>query len=125
MSSIIVRSLTARPIAEHDKQAAAALAPKATLNGTMRIKVGSVAFLRAAGSGYGIGLDMDGHRVEFLGDWRDLAALQPALDRREPVYLDIDDWQVLAVDDELRLPLPAEALAERARFIQSALNRLP
>ena len=40
----------------------------------MHVKVGSVAFLRAAGSGYGIGLDDDGHRVEFLGEWRALAS---------------------------------------------------
>lgn len=91
----------------------------------MRIKVGSVAFLAAAGSGYGIGLSDDGHRVEFLGDWRDLADMQPALDGPEPVYLEVEDWRVLAVDDELRLPLPAEAMAERARFIRSALDRLP
>jgi hypothetical protein len=90
----------------------------------MRVKLGSVAFLKAAGSGYGIGLDDDGHRVEFLGDWRDLADLQAALDGPEPVYVEVEDWQVLAVDDELRLPLPAEAMAERAAFIRSALDRL-
>ncbi len=91
----------------------------------MRVKVGSVAFLRSAGSGYGIGLTDDGHRVEFIGDWRDLADLQPALDGPEPVYLEVEDWQVLAIDDELRLPLPREAMAERARFIRSALDRQP
>ena len=90
----------------------------------MRIKVGSVAFLTAAGSGYGIGLTVDGHRVEFLGDWRDLADLQPALDVSEPVYLEVEDWQVLAIDDQLRLPMTREAMAERARFIRSGLNRL-
>ena len=31
----------------------------------MRVKLGSVAFLTAAGSGYGIGLDDTGRRVEF------------------------------------------------------------
>lgn len=91
----------------------------------MRVKVGSVAFLRSAGSGYGIGLTDGGQRVEFLGDWRDLAQLQPALDGREPVYLEVEDWQVLAIDDELRLPLTREGLAERARFIRSGLNQQP
>jgi hypothetical protein len=89
----------------------------------MRVKVGSVAFLAAAGSGYGIGLDDDGHRIEFLGDWRELADLRPALGGPEPVYLEVDEWQVLAVDDELRLPLAKEAMAERARFIRSALDQ--
>jgi hypothetical protein len=88
----------------------------------MRVKVGSVAFLKAAGSGYGIGLTDDGHRVEFLGDWRDLADLQTALAAPEPVYLEISDWQLVAVDDELRIPLTTEAMAERARFIRSALG---
>jgi hypothetical protein len=91
----------------------------------MRVKVGSIAFLAAAGSGYGIGLTDDGHRVEFLGDWRDLAELEPALDRDEPVYLEVEDWQVLAIDDELRLPLTREGMAERARFIRSGLNQQP
>jgi hypothetical protein len=91
----------------------------------LHVKVGSVAYLKAAGSGYGVGLTDDGHRVEFLGDWRDLADLQLALDGPESVYLDVEDWQVIAVDDELRLPLPAEAMAERARFLRSALNAQP
>jgi hypothetical protein len=88
----------------------------------VRVKVGSVAFLKAAGSGYGIGLSDDGHRVEFLGDWRDLAELQPALDRQDATYVDVEEWQVLAVDDELRLPLSHEAMVERTRFIRSALR---
>ncbi len=46
-----------------------------------------------------------------------------ALDGSEPVYLEVEDWQVLAIDDELRLPLAREAMAERARFIRSGLNR--
>jgi hypothetical protein len=89
----------------------------------MRVKVGSVAFLKAAGSGYGIGLDDDGHRVEFIGDWRTLAELDGALGSPDPVYLEIDDWQVVAIDDDLRLPLPREAMLERARFIRSALDQ--
>lgn len=89
----------------------------------MRVKVGSVAFLKAAGCGYGIGLSDDGHRVEFVGDWRALAELEPELDGKDPVYLELDNWQVLAVDDELRLPLSREAMVERARFVRSALDR--
>jgi hypothetical protein len=94
-----------------------------TSEGTVRVKVGSVAFLRAAGSGYGIGLTDDGHSVEFLGDWRDLSDLRSALDGHDPVYLEVEEWQVLAIDDELRFPLPREGMAERARFLRSALNR--
>jgi hypothetical protein len=88
----------------------------------MRIKVGSIAFLTSAGTGYGIGLDGDGHRVEFLGDWRALAAL-PDPGGPEPVHLELENWQILAVDGELRLPLNREAMAERARFLRSALGR--
>ena len=47
----------------------------------MCIKLGSVAFLKAAGGGYGIGLSDDGHRVEFLGDWRALAELHEGATR--------------------------------------------
>lgn len=89
----------------------------------VRVKVGSIAFLKAAGSGYGIGLTDDGHRVEFLGDWSALAELQTELNDRKPVYVEVADWQIIALDDELRLPLPREAMAERARFIRSALDR--
>lgn len=81
-----------------------------------------MAFLAAAGSGYGFGLDTDGHRVEFIGDWRALAALPDPAGPR-PVYVEIEDWQVLAVDGDLRLPLSREAMAERARFLQSALDQ--
>lgn len=87
----------------------------------MRVKVGSVAFLEAAGSGYGIGLDDDGHRVEFLGDWRALSQLP--LGSPEPVYADVESWQVLAVDDELRVDLGRQAMAERGAFLRAALDR--
>jgi hypothetical protein len=50
-----------------------------------------VAFLKAAGSGYGMGLDEDGHLIEFLGDWRALLALEDALDGPEPIYLEVED----------------------------------
>lgn len=88
----------------------------------MRVKLGSVAFLEAAGSGYGIGLDPVGHRVEFIGDWRPLAELRAMLDAGESIDLDVEEWQVLAIDGELRLPLTPEAMAERARFLRSVLQ---
>lgn len=87
----------------------------------MRVKVGSVAFLTSAGSGYGVGLDDDGHLIEFLSDWRELAALQPSLGEGEPVHVELEDWQIVAVDDEVRVPLTREAMAERAAFVRSAL----
>jgi len=90
----------------------------------MRVKLGSVAFLRAAGSGYGIGLDDDGHLIEFLGDWRALEALRPALARPEPVYLDVDDWAVIGIDDQPRIPLTREGMVERALFVKAALAAL-
>ncbi len=90
----------------------------------MRVRVGSVAFLKAAGSGYGIGLDDDGHRVEFLGDWRELASLQAAIGSTRSVYVDLEDWQVLAVDDEFRLPLTREAMVERVAFLRSGIKGL-
>lgn len=88
----------------------------------MRVKIGSVAFLKAAGSGYAIGLTDDGHRVEFLGDWSALAGLQERLDAGEATYVDIDDWQVIALDDDLRIPMTREGMEERAAFIRSALG---
>jgi hypothetical protein len=81
----------------------------------MRIKLGSVAYLRAANTGYGIGLDDEGHRVEFLGD-RHALAVAPLGE-----YLEVEDWQVLAVDEELRLPLTRLAMAQRTAFIRATL----
>jgi hypothetical protein len=89
----------------------------------VRVKVGSIAFLKAAGSGYLIGLDDAGHQVEGIGDWRALAPLQHLLGSGETVYVELESWQILAVDGEVRLPLSRDALAERARFIRSALDR--
>jgi hypothetical protein len=89
----------------------------------VRVKVGSVAFLTAAASGYGIGLTDDGHLLEWIGPWDALAALRDALAGPEPVYLEVEDWQVLAVDEEVRLPLSRKAMAERARFVKAALGR--
>jgi hypothetical protein len=89
----------------------------------MRVKLGSVAFLKAAGSGYGIGLDDDGHLIEFLGDWRALEALEDAMVGPEPVYLEVEDWAIIAIDDQVRIPLTREGMVERARFVRSGLGR--
>jgi len=37
------------------------------------VRLGSVAYFDAANLGYGIGLDPDGHRIEFIGSWAVLA----------------------------------------------------
>src|SRR4026207_317699 len=39
----------------------------------MRVKLGSVGYLKAVNAGYAIGLDEDGRRIEFLGDRRVIA----------------------------------------------------
>jgi hypothetical protein len=90
--------------------------------GRLRVKVGSVAFLTAAGSGYGIGLDDGGRRIEFIGDWRALAELGARM-ADEVVYIDLEGWQVIALNDEVRLDLGREAMAERAAFLRSALAK--
>lgn len=87
----------------------------------MRVKVGSVAFLRAAGSGYGIGLGDDGRLIEFLGDWRALESLRAALAGPTAVYLEVEEWAVIAIDDEPRIPLTRAGMVERARFVKAAL----
>lgn len=90
----------------------------------VRVKVGAVADLPLAGSAYGIGLDDDGHRIEFLGDWRAMRELRDALDGPEPVYASVESWQVLAFDGALRVDLSREAMVERAAFLRSALARM-
>jgi len=94
------------------------------MTGPVRVKIGAVADLPLAGSGYGIGLDPDGHRVEFLGDWRAMRDMRDGLDGPEPVYAHVESWQVLAVDGELRVDLSREAMVERAAFLRSALARM-
>ena len=84
----------------------------------MRVKLGSVGYLKAADRGYGIGLDDDGRRIEFLGD-RQALALAPVGE-----YIEVADFQVLAVDDELRLPLSRLAMAERDAFLRAAFADL-
>jgi len=70
----------------------------------VRVKLGSVAFLKAAGGGYGIGLDDDGHLIEFLGDWRELIPVAMAF------HLPAADGRVDAVPRHgaasRRCPLP-------------------
>ena len=83
----------------------------------MRVKLGSVGYLKAANAGYAIGLDEDGHRIEFLGERR-VIALAPIGE-----WMQVEDWQVLAVDDELRLPLSRLAMDERAGFLRSVLSQ--
>jgi hypothetical protein len=82
----------------------------------MRVKLGSVGYLKAVDAGYAIGLDEDGRRIEFLGDRR-LIALAPIGE-----WMEVQDGQVLAVDDELRLPLSRLAMDERAGFLRSVLS---
>ena len=93
-------------------------------SGPVRVKIGAVAFLRGAGSGYGIGLDPDGHRIEFLCDWRMLRDMEAPLAAGEPVYAPVESWQLLAVDGELRVDLSHDAALERAAFLRSALARM-
>jgi hypothetical protein len=81
----------------------------------MRVKLGSVGYLKAADAGYAIGLDQDGRRIEFLGDRRAIA-LAPIGE-----WMQVEDWQVLAVDDQLRLPLSRLAMDERDAFLRSAM----
>jgi hypothetical protein len=83
----------------------------------MRVKLGSVGYLKAVNAGYAIGLDEDGHRIEFLGDRR-VIALAPIGE-----WMEVQDGQVLAVDDELRLPLSRLAMDERDGFLRSVLSQ--
>ena len=89
----------------------------------MRVKVGSVGFLWAAGSVYGIGLSDEGHRVEFIADLSAFARLEGRLEDQQPAYIEVEDWQVIAYDDELRVPMTREGMADRAAFLRSALVR--
>jgi hypothetical protein len=57
-----------------------------------------------------------------LGDWRSLAELEHALDGPQPVYLEVEDWATVAIDD-LRIPLTRAGMAEPARFVKAALGR--
>jgi hypothetical protein len=86
--------------------------------------VASVALLKAAGTGYGIGLGEHGDRIEFIGDWRALVGLRDAIESAgEPQPADLEEWQILAVNGELKLPLSRAALAERASYLTAAFRR--
>jgi hypothetical protein len=87
--------------------------------------VASVAFLKAAGTGYGIGLNDQGDRIEFISDWRSLLGLRAAIESTgQPQAANVEEWQVLAVNGEVKLPVSRAALAERASFIHAALRQL-
>jgi hypothetical protein len=88
----------------------------------MRSESGSVAYLKAAKRGYGIGLDSTGHRVELIGEWSTLSYHTGALDGPEPVYVELEDWQVLAVDGEVQRLMSKETMPERAAFLRSAMD---
>jgi len=91
----------------------------------MRVMVASVAYMKAAGSGYAIGLTDRGDRVEFIGDWRALKNLREAIESAgEPQPVEIEEWQVVAVNGALQVPLSRAAMAERAAFLRSALSQL-
>jgi hypothetical protein len=91
----------------------------------VKIMVASVAYLREAGSGYGIGLTDGGDRIEFLGDWRWLSELGEAIESAgRPQPAEVEAWQILAVNGNLKLPLSPAAMAERSAFVQGALRQL-
>ena len=53
--------------------------------------------------GYGLGVDEDGRRVRFAGDWRPLRDLGEALaDADEPILVEVEPWQVLAIEEASR-----------------------
>lgn len=48
--------------------------------------------------GYGYGIDDEGHDVKFAGDHRPMRHLGEAIaDADEPVYVDLEGWQILDV----------------------------
>jgi hypothetical protein len=83
----------------------------------VKVKLGSAAFVEAANSGSSIGLDEDGHVVEFMADRETLRAALTG------EYLDVEDRQVLTVDDEVRVALNREAMTARAAFLRETLRR--
>ena len=53
--------------------------------------------------GFGAGLDEDGRRVRFAGDWRPLRDLGEALaGADEPVEVEVGDWQVPSIEEAHR-----------------------
>ena len=49
--------------------------------------------------GYGVGLDEEGRRIRFAGDWRPIEALAEALDAGEVVEAEVEGWQILGVEE--------------------------
>jgi hypothetical protein len=92
----------------------------------MKVMVARTAYIRSAGIGYTIGLNQAGDRIEFMGDWRTLSELGAHVSAEtHPQPADVEEWQILAVNGELRLPLPSEAMAERAAFLRMVLDVRP
>ena len=59
----------------------------------LRIQIPAMSTIR-----YGEGLDEDNPRVRFAGDHRPMRSLgQAVANTSEPVYADVDDWQILEV----------------------------
>jgi hypothetical protein len=79
----------------------------------MQVKVGTVAFLEAAGVGYLVGLDDDGHRVEALPEWSALADLRESARAGDAVHVHVQDWQVLSIDGAVHLPRDEAAIRRR------------
>jgi len=91
-----------------------------TDGGRVRVKVGSIAFLAAAGTGYGIGLDDTGRRIEFIGDWSALSTIQGRL-QTGALSVEVETWQIIAVNEEIELDVRRPAMVERAAFLQSVV----
>ena len=52
---------------------------------------------------YGLGVDQEGGRVRFAGDWRPLRDLGEALTvATEPIDVEVADWQVLSIEETSR-----------------------
>jgi hypothetical protein len=64
----------------------------------MRVQVYRVSIPALSSIGYGDGLTEDERRVQFVGDHGSMRELGRALpNATEPVYADVEDWQVLEV----------------------------
>ena len=62
----------------------------------MRVQVQRVHIPALSTVGYGEGLDPQDRRVTFLGDHRPMRELGRALpDAMEPVYAEVEAWQIL------------------------------
>ena len=53
--------------------------------------------------GYGVGVDEDGRRVQFVGDHHPLRQLGETLAvATEPIEVEVTDWQVLSIEETSR-----------------------